>query len=125
MKKDSHISKKPDTEISEKTGKADKPVYQTLNIMGDEYQTLLTKKYEKRTKWIKPNEKHIISFIPGTITEIYVKEGQTLKKGERILMLEAMKMLNAIEIPHDGKIKKICVNIGDRIPKGTLMIEIA
>jgi biotin carboxyl carrier protein len=125
MKKDSQISKKPAADSSDKAGKVDKRVYQTLNIMGDEYQTLLTKKYEMRTKWQKPNEKHIISFIPGTITEIFVKEGQTVKKGERILMLEAMKMLNAIEIPFNGKIKKIHVAIGDRIPKGTLMIEIA
>ena len=105
--------------------KVSKPEYVTMNIMGDEYNTLLTKKYKLRTKWEKPNEKMIISFIPGTVTEILVKEGQSLKKGDKIMILEAMKMFNSIELHTDGKIKKIHVKVGDRIPKGRLMIELA
>jgi biotin carboxyl carrier protein len=98
--------------------------YQSLVIHGDSYKTLLTKKYENRKNWVKPNEKLIYSFIPGTVTEIFVKPGQVLKKGDKLLMFEAMKMLNSIEMPVNGKIKKLNVGIGDRVPKGTLMIEL-
>jgi biotin carboxyl carrier protein len=101
------------------------PKYKSLVIQGDSYKTQLTYKYENRKKWVKPNEKLIYSFIPGTVTEIFVKPGQTLKKGDKLLMFEAMKMLNSIEMPVNGKIKKLNVNIGDRVPKGSLMIELS
>jgi biotin carboxyl carrier protein len=122
MKKDSQDSKKS---VVEKTEKVSKSEYVTMNITGDEYDTLLTKKYKMRTKWEKPNAKYVVSFIPGTVIEILIKEGQTLKKGDKIMILEAMKMYNSIELPLDGKIKKIHVQVGDRIPKGRLMIELA
>jgi biotin carboxyl carrier protein len=108
----------------DKNGK-EKVKYQTLDIQGDKYKTLLTKKYENRKKWEKPNEKNIYSFIPGTVTEIFIKPGQIMKKGDKLVMFEAMKMLNSIEMPVNGKIKNINVSVGDRIPKGTLMIEIS
>jgi biotin carboxyl carrier protein len=98
--------------------------YQTLDILGDKYTTLFTKKYENRKKWVKPNEKNICSFIPGTVTEIFIKAGQTMKKGDKLMIFEAMKMLNLVEMPVNGKIKKIHVSVGDKISKGTLMIEI-
>jgi len=98
--------------------------YQTLDILGDKYTTLFTKKYENRKKWEKPNEKNICSFIPGTVTEIFIKAGQTMKKGDKLMIFEAMKMLNLVEMPVNGKIKKVHVNVGDKIPKGTLMIEL-
>lgn len=122
MKTDSQSTNKSATEKADQAGSNK---FVRLNIMGDEYETLLTKKYEKRTHWQKPNEKLISSFIPGTVTEIFVKEGQLLKKGDKLMILEAMKMYNSIELLFDGKIKKIHVKVGDRIPKGTLMIEIA
>lgn len=122
MNKDSQTTEKP---AKEKAGKVIKADLVTLNIMGDEYETLLTKKYELRAKWQKPDDKLVSSFIPGTVTEILVKEGQTVKKGQKLMILEAMKMFNSIELPYDGKVKKIHVNVGDKIPKGTLMIEMA
>jgi biotin carboxyl carrier protein len=95
----------------------------TLIIHGVKYRTTYTRKYENRKKWVKPNYKHLISFIPGTIEDIFVKEGDTVTKGEKLLVLEAMKMLNSIEVPMDGKIQRIHVKKGDKIPKGFLMIE--
>jgi len=95
----------------------------TLIIHGVKYRTTFTKKYENRKSWVKPNHKNVLSYIPGTIDEIYVREGDKVKKGEKMLMLEAMKMLNTIEVPANGKIRKINVKTGDRIPKGFVMIE--
>jgi biotin carboxyl carrier protein len=40
-----------------------------------------------------------------------------------MLMLESMKMLNTIEVPMDGKVCKINIKTGDKIPKGFLMVE--
>ena len=92
-------------------------------VHGEKYITNHTKKYVNRKKWVKPNEKLVYSYIPGTITEIYVKEGQITQKGEKMILLEAMKMLNSITVPFSGKIKKINIKVGDKIPKGFLMAE--
>lgn len=93
-------------------------------ILSMKYKTRLTKKFENRTNYESPNTNNILSHIPGTIKEIFVKEGQKVKAGESLLILEAMKMRNQIAMPFDGKVKTIHVKEGDRIPKKYLMVEI-
>ncbi|VAW15980.1 hypothetical protein MNBD_BACTEROID01-995 [hydrothermal vent metagenome] len=98
--------------------------YRTLVIQGVKYKTYFTKKFENRTKWETPNKNHIYSFIPGTIIDIFVKIGQKVKEGEIILVLEAMKMHNNVQMPFDGEIVKVHIKKGMKIPKRYLMIEI-
>ncbi len=93
-------------------------------ILSMKYKTKLTKKFENRTQYQDPDPNHIKSYIPGTVKEVFAKEGQKVKAGESILILEAMKMRNQIAMPFDGKIKKIHVKEGDRIPKSHLMVEV-
>ena len=95
-----------------------------LTVQGDTYLTSYNKKYENRKKWIKPNKNEVISVIPGTIREVLVKEGDKVDTTDKLLVLEAMKMMNSIYAPVKGKIKSLHVSVGDCIPKGTLMIEI-
>lgn len=95
-----------------------------FNVDGTVYKTEVTKKFENRKNWERPNPKNILSFIPGTIVEIFVKEGQEVKAGESLMILEAMKMKNQIEMPFDGVIKKIHVEEGVRVPNKMLMLEI-
>ncbi|MBP1676329.1 MAG: biotin/lipoyl attachment protein [Bacteroidetes bacterium] len=98
--------------------------YVDFAVTARKYKTLLTKKYINRKVWNEPSPYEIQSFIPGTIIQISVQEGQIVKEGEPLLILEAMKMLNRIEMPFTAKIKKINVKVGDRLPKETLMIEL-
>ncbi len=100
--------------------------YNTLVIqeMGAKYKTLFTEKYKNRTKWQKPDLREIYSVIPGTVIKIFVEEGQKVKEGEVMMILEAMKMKNKIIFPIDGVVKKIHVKEDQRIPKGHLMIEL-
>lgn len=93
-------------------------------VTARKYKTLLTKKYKNRKVWVEANPLEIQSFIPGTIIQISIEENQIVKEGEPLLILEAMKMRNRIEMPFTAKIKKINVKIGDRIPKDTIMIEL-
>lgn len=93
----------------------------TLN--GVEYKTRLTQKWINRKKWEEPNPYLLCSHIPGTIIHIEVKEGQEVQEGEVLLTLQAMKMNNKLTAPFPGRIKKINVNAGDKIPRGALMIE--
>ena len=100
--------------------------YSSLVIQeqGAKYKTLLTEKYKNRTKWEKPDERKIYSVIPGTVIKLYVSEGQKVKEGEVMMILEAMKMKNKITFPMDGVVKKINVKEDQKIPKGHLMIEL-
>ena len=128
MKKKTNTKEKPGNGLPENEKFMDecgskKVRCKTLIIHGEKYRTTFTKKYENRKRWVKPNLKNVLSYIPGTIDEIYVREGDKVKKGDKMLMLEAMKMLNTIEVPADGKIRKINIKTGDRIPKGFVMIE--
>lgn len=98
--------------------------YPTLSIGSGLYKTILTQKFKDRKIWVVPDPKKIISVIPGTVLDIYVKPGQLIKKGETILILEAMKMQNQIKMPFDGKIKKIYVKPDELVKRSQIMIEI-
>ena len=62
--------------------------------------------------------------LPGVVTKILVKEGQGVKKGETVLVLEAMKMENNITAAADGTVTGICVSAGDSVMEGTTLITI-
>ncbi len=64
----------------------------------------------------------IISPMPGTILEIFVQEGDTIKKGDPLLVLEAMKMENIIKSPVDNTVRKIEVEIGENVNKAQSLI---
>ena len=102
----------------------EKPEYVEFVVTARKYQTLLTKKYMNRKQWVNPSPYDIQSYLPGTVLEISVKEGEVVKEGAPLLILEAMKMQNRIEMPFTARIKKINVEVGVRIPKETLMIEL-
>ena len=63
--------------------------------------------------------------LPGVIVEVSVKEGQTVKAGQKVAVLEAMKMENEIPAPKDGTITAIHVNKGDSILEGAPVVSIA
>lgn len=60
--------------------------------------------------------------LPGVIFEINVKEGESVKKGQTLIVLEAMKMENAIESPIDGTVKSIKVNKGESVLEGAPLV---
>ncbi len=67
----------------------------------------------------------IIAPMPGLILSINVKEGQKVKNGDVLLVLEAMKMENSITAPKDGIIKLISAKKGTTVEKGQHLIELS
>lgn len=96
----------------------------SLQIDSSIYQTRISPKFETRKPYKPLDPKIILSFIPGTVLEIYVKVGQVVKKGEVLMILDAMKMQNKLKSSMDGKIKSIAVAKGARVSKGTVLIEL-
>ena len=101
-----------------------KEKYKSLNIEGLKYRTRLTKKYLARKTYAAKDPKQILAFIPGTIRKISIKEGDMVKKGDLLLILEAMKMKNRILSPTDATIKKVNVKTGIIVPKNEVLIEL-
>ena len=62
--------------------------------------------------------------MPGIILETRASEGQEVAEGEALLILEAMKMENAIVCPRDAVVKKLHVSSGDTVEKNKLLIEL-
>ena len=62
--------------------------------------------------------------MPGLVVEVPVVVGQTVAKGDKVLILEAMKMENVIKAAGDGVIKAVHITKGTAVEKGQLLIEI-
>ncbi len=61
--------------------------------------------------------------MPGMVLEVKVKEGDVVKKGDALIVLEAMKMENILKAPADGTVKKIVAIKGNAVEKGQLLIQ--
>jgi biotin carboxyl carrier protein len=68
--------------------------------------------------------KEIKAPMPGLVIDVAVKEGQEVKEGDRLLILEAMKMENSIIIHANATIKRIAVTAGQAVDKGQVLVEL-
>jgi pyruvate carboxylase subunit B len=95
-----------------------------LEIDGVVYKTTLSPKFARRKPWTPPDPGAVTTFIPGTVVEMHAREGEHVKVGELLCVLDAMKMRNKVLAPVAGTVIKVHVKKGDRLPKNTLMFEI-
>lgn len=98
--------------------------YKMLNIEDTKYKTIITKKFENRKVWQVADPSLVSSLIPGTVSKLFVSEGDKIIEGDKLLVLDAMKMKNTIRVPYSGIIRKVNVEEGQSIPKGFIMIEL-
>ena len=66
----------------------------------------------------------VSSPMPGTIVSVAVTAGKAVKKGEVLVVLEAMKMENEIMAPHDATVAAVHVNKGDSVESGTALVSL-
>ena len=100
----------------------------TIRVNGNKYQVDVKDKFDELLKSLgfdnlnanKVNE--IKAPMPGLVLDLRVAEGAAVKKGDPVLVLEAMKMENIIESPVDGSIKKINVRKGMAVEKNQVLV---
>ncbi len=100
--------------------------------LAEEVKTIKTPKLVRSkpvpTKEEKPKPasglSKVVAPLPGTIFKIILKVGDKVKKGQPILILEAMKMENNILAEKGGKVNKILVAEGDSVLQGDILVEI-
>ncbi|MDY0077967.1 MAG: biotin/lipoyl-containing protein [Bacteroidales bacterium] len=78
------------------------------------------KREEKETKAVLSK---ITAPLPGVIIQLMVKEGDRVKRGDKMLVYEAMKMENNLVAEKDGLVKSLKVKVGDNVLQGDLLME--
>ncbi|WP_165006122.1 MULTISPECIES: pyruvate carboxylase [unclassified Enterococcus] len=80
---------------------------------------------QTRLKAEPTNREQIGATMSGSVLEVLVKKGDAVKKGDTLMITEAMKMETAIEARFDGVVSHVYVEQGDAISSGDLLIEVA
>jgi biotin carboxyl carrier protein len=96
----------------------------TLQIDDVSYDTRLTRKFLHRKPYAPADASSVTCVIPGVVQEVYVREGQTVRPREPLLVIEAMKMQNDIIAPAGGVVRKVHVRTGQQVAKGELLVEL-
>ena len=97
--------------------------YESFLLNDAHYKTKFTVKFLKRKMYEETDPKKIQAFIPGKIKKVYIKKGNKVKEGDKLLVLEAMKMNNTIFSPMKGTIKEVYVTVGISVAKNALLVE--
>lgn len=108
----------------------DKRIY-TISINGNRYQVKIQNQLDARIAEMGLSlgndaaAYEIHAPMPGIILEVIISEGDEVKKGDFLCVLEAMKMENTLSAPRSGIIKSVNISKGETVEKGKLLIEFA
>lgn len=100
-----------------------------INVNGTDYEIAVKDKYDLLLQQLGISAKSssaaqvIKAPMPGLIINIVAVEGAEVKKGDTLIMLEAMKMENVIKSPRDGKVKKVNVALKQAVEKNQVLLE--
>ena len=83
-----------------------------------------TIKERKIKKNISGTATKVVAPLPGTILKIFVKVGDTVNTGDKLLIMEAMKMENEVLAEKSGTIKSISISEGDSVLQNDILLEI-
>ena len=113
--------------VSEVNEEGDRKVFFELNgqprIIRIPDQNISVSKIHQKPKADSNNPKHLAAPMPGAISSVAVKKGDSIKKGDVLLIIEAMKMETVLNAENDCKIKTIFISTGSQIDAKDLLIE--
>jgi biotin carboxyl carrier protein len=90
-------------------------------VLKDKFDILLEKMGMNSNAGAKVN--HVRAPMPGLIIQLKVKDGDHVKAGDTLLILEAMKMENIIKAPGDAIVRSVKVTMGEGVEKNQVLIE--
>lgn len=99
-----------------------------IKVNGNNYSVEAKDKFDELLKQLgmdnlssaKINE--IKAPMPGLVLKVLTKEGDEIKKGDSVLILEAMKMENVLKSPGEGKVKSLKAKAGDKVEKNQVLV---
>jgi biotin carboxyl carrier protein len=110
------------------TGKSEKKMQ--IEVEGESYEVDIRDELDQMLDKMGFNTvstKHIKEIkapMPGLVLEVAIMEGQEVNEGDKILILEAMKMENVILVNTSARIKKVLVKAGQAVDKGQILVEL-
>ena len=99
-------------------------------LHGRQFEVTVEDEREKRLKAAagggvaEGGELHLKAPMPGLVVAVPVTEGQEVKKGQVLVILESMKMQNELKAPRDGLVARISAQIGASVEQGKLLVTI-
>jgi acetyl/propionyl-CoA carboxylase alpha subunit len=102
----------------------------TIRVNGNKYKVTIRDKYDEllhalgMDKAMSNKINDLKAPMPGLVLDVLVSEGQQIKKGDSLLVLEAMKMENILKATNDAVVKKVCVSKSVRVEKNEVLIEL-
>lgn len=99
-----------------------------ISVNGNKYTLSVKDKYDEllhtlgMDDFVNVKVKDVKSPMPGLVIDVRVNEGTVVKKGDALVVLEAMKMENILKSPADGTVKKINVKKGMAVEKNQVLI---
>jgi biotin carboxyl carrier protein len=96
----------------------------SMHIDGSDYETRTTRRFRERGAWRPVDRSLVTAEIPGLILKVLVTPGQRLRRGDGVVVLEAMKMANEVQSPWEGTVASVEVEVGQNVPKGTVLVRL-
>ena len=99
-------------------------------LRGRQYQVKVEDEREKRLKAaagggvIEGGEFHLKAPMPGLVVTVLIEEGQEVKKGQVMLILESMKMQNELKAPRDGTMGRVRVKAGESVEQRQTLLSV-
>ena len=100
-----------------------------VEVNGEKFQIKIEDEYDQLVKKMGLSVgggkklKNIKAPMPGLVLDILIEAGQEIKKGDQLLILEAMKMENVLKAAGDGVVKSIEIEKGNTVEKGQILVE--
>jgi biotin carboxyl carrier protein len=99
-------------------------------LRGQQYQVKIEEERERRLRAAagggiaEGGEFHLKSPMPGLVVNVAVEEGQAIKKGQVMIILESMKMQNELKAPRDGTVGRIRVKAGETVEQKQTLLSV-
>jgi len=100
--------------------------YQMLLFGGRRIVTQITNRMKKHLKTGEESHTGYLNApMHGLVVDVPVHEGDTVEKGQTLVVLESMKMQMQLRSPHPGKVSKVTIQAGNQVEKGALLVQFA
>ncbi len=84
----------------------------------------LSQSSHTKSKTLEKSPDKIKAPMPGKITKVFVSEGQAVKKGDALIVMEAMKMEYTLKSDIESSVEKITVKVNDQVTLGSLLVQL-
>lgn len=88
------------------------------------YSTLYTRKFAERKPYVPADPRQVRARIPAMVVSVHAQVGRRVRRGEALLVVEAMKMRNEITAHHEGVVARVLVTPGQMVAKNELLLEL-